>query len=92
MLSEKEMRRIARDECVAMLGKELVYKHKDLCCAAYGTMSDGLFHYTLGMDTEDITDWHIGGNTPMEYYAFVVVDPNTGKVSRDYKSSTLPNT
>lgn len=91
MLTEIELRRIARDECVAMLGKDLVYANKDLCCAAFGTMSDGLFHYTLGLDTEELTDWHIGENTKMRYYAFVVVDPATGKPTRDYKSSTLPN-
>ena len=91
MLTEIELRRIARDECVDMLGKELVYANKDLCCAAFGTMSDGLFHYTLGLDTEELTEWHIGENTDMKYYAFVIVDPRTGKVTRDYNSSTLPN-
>lgn len=90
MLKENELRRIARDECVAMLGKDLVYAHKDLCCAAYGMMNDGLFHYTLGMDTDEHKDWHIGENTDMKYYAFVIVHPQTGKVTRDYESSTLP--
>ena len=91
MLSEKKMMEIALNECVQMLGKELVMQHKDLCCCSCGTSSDGLFRYNLGMDTTE-RPYKMGDETPMEFYAFVIVDPETGKVTRDYLNSILPNT
>lgn len=91
VLSVKEMRKIARDACIDMLGKDLVYMHKDLCCDFHsvGVADDGLFHYGLGMDTKE-TPFVFGSEDPMEYYAFVVVNPNTGAVTRDYEKSILP--
>ena len=93
MLTEQEMRKIARDECVAMLGKELVYAHKDLCCSCYGMTASGMFEYNLGMDTKEYEPKAplMGEETPMKFYAFVTVNPKTGKVTRDYKNSTLPS-
>lgn len=90
MLSEDRLRKIARDECVDMLGKDLVYAHKDLCCSCYGLMDSGMFEYNLGMDTKE-REYHMGGESKMEFYAFVSVDPETGQVTRDYENSTLPN-
>ena len=90
MLSERDLMKIALDECVEMIGKELVYKHKDLCCSTYGMSYEGMFEYNLGMDTKETEEFIIGSNTPMEYYAFVVVNPLTGEVTRDYESSILP--
>lgn len=92
MLGEKELIKIARDACVDMLGKDLVYAHKEQCCSCYGMTDSGVFEYNLGMDTEESEPAKIlmGVETPMEYYAFVRVDPETGEVTKDYKSSTLP--
>ena len=91
MLSIKEMRKIARDACIDMIGEDLVYAHKELCCDFYSTdiNFDGLFHYGLGMDTKEVPFvW--GDETPMEYYAFVTIDPKTGSITREYEKSTLP--
>ena len=52
-------------------------------------MSDGLFHYSLGVDIKERA-YKMGDETPFEYVAFVVVDPKTGEVTRDYKESFLP--
>ena len=90
VLSENELKKIALDECVEMIGKELVYQHKELCCSTYGMSYDNMFEYNLGMDTEE-KEYKMGDETPMEYYAFVVVNPQTGEVTRDYESSILPN-
>ena len=90
MLSVEEMRRIARDVCVEMLGKDLVYAHKDLCCACFGILDDGMFHYNLGMDTKE-KPYKFGSEGLMDYYAFVIVDPSNGAVVKDYQNSTLPN-
>lgn len=90
MLTNDKLEKIALDECINMIGENFVMKHKEFCCASYGIMSDGLFHYNLGMDTRQ-REWQFGGETPMEFYAFVVVNPKTGQVTRDYDNSTLPN-
>lgn len=89
MLSETKMMEIALNECVQMLGKELVMKHKDLCCCSCGTLSNGMFTYNLGMDTQQ-KPYNMGDETPMEFYAFVIVNPKTGAVTRDYENSILP--
>ena len=90
MLSKDEIKKIALDECVQMLGAELVSKHEDLCCCAYGENGIGLFEYILGMDTKE-TEYKMGDEKPMQFYAFVVVDPRTGIVTRDYEKSILPS-
>ena len=90
MLNTEEMIKIALPECVAMLGENLVNKHKDLCCAAYSTTEEGLFSYILGLDTKNV-DFSIGNETPQKFRAVVIVDPKTGKVERDNKASKLPN-
>lgn len=93
MLVESEMKMIAKEECVEMLGKDLVYSYKDLCCPFYGYTDSGLFQYGIGMDTKqcELTSILIGKETKMEYYAIVTVDPETGEVTRDYENSTLPS-
>lgn len=88
--------KIALDECIEMMGKDLVKKYKESCCSAYGTKENGMFSYCLGLEMEDTPDTEdsfrlMGGETPMDYYAFVIVDPQTGKVTRDYENSTLPD-
>ena len=90
MLSKSQMMKIALNECVDMIGKDIVKKHKDLCSCSCGIKENGMFSYCLGMDTKRAS-FVIGKETPMEYYAFVFVDPKTGNVTRDYKNSTLPN-
>lgn len=90
MLQKEKLMEIALDACINMLGKSLVMENKEFCCCTCGTKDDGLFYYSLGMDTKE-KEFVIGGETPMQYYAFVVVDPESGKVTKDYKSSTLPN-
>lgn len=90
MLSEEKMIKLALNECVDMLGKDNIEKYKDLCCCTYGTSETGEFLYCLGMDTEK-RDYKIGDETPVEFCAHVVVNPETGEISRDYKNSILPN-
>ena len=90
MLSEKEMKKIALNECVNMLGEDIVFANKELCCATYGLSEDGMFYYNLGIDKEK-KPYRMGGETPMDFYAFVVVNPNNGKITRDYENSILPN-
>ena len=90
MLNTEEMIKIALSECVEMLGKDLVDKHKEKCCGAYRMTDSGLFSYALGLDTKNI-DFTFGKETPMEFYACVIVDPKTGKITRDYKKSVLPS-
>lgn len=89
MLEKQQMMKLALNECVQMLGEDLVMKHKELCCCSCGISSDGMFRYNLGMDTKK-RPYKMGDETPMEFYAFVIVDPKTGEVTRDYNSSTLP--
>lgn len=89
MLEKQQLMRIALDECVEMIGKDLVMKHKDLCCCTCWNSQDGMFMYNLGMDTKH-TNVTMGDETPMEFYAFVVINPNTGEVTRDYANSILP--
>ena len=93
MLSEKELKKIARDACVDMLGKDLVYAHKELCCSCCGMTDSGLFEYNIGLDIEasEPEKSLMGAETPMKYYAFVSVDPETGEIKKDYKNSTLPS-
>ena len=90
MLSTEKMIKIALSECVNMIGKELVATHKDLCCGSYRTTEEGLFSYVLGMDTKG-GNYSLGKETPMQFYATVIVDPKTGNLTRDYKNSVLPN-
>lgn len=89
MLDRQQLMRIALNECVEMIGEDLVMKHKDLCCCTCGNNLDGMFTYNLGMDTKR-TNVKMGDETPMEFYAFVVINPNTGEVTRDYANSVLP--
>lgn len=89
MLDKQQMMKLALNECVQMLGEDLVMKHKELCCCSCAISSDGMFKYNLGMDTKQFT-YKMGDETPMEFYAFVIVNPETGKVTRDYESSILP--
>ena len=89
MLDKQQMMKLALNECIQMLGEDLVMKHKELCCCSCGTSNDGLFAYNLGMDTKR-TAYKMGDETPMEFYAFVIVNPKTGEVTRDYKNSILP--
>lgn len=90
MLNKQQMAKIALNDCVAMLGKDLVEKHKDLCCCSYTILEDGTLSYCLGMDTKE-QPYKMGDETPMEFNAFVIVDPKSGTVTRDYNKSTLPN-
>ena len=90
MLKEKAMIKIGKEECIAMLGKENVEKHRDLCCLFHG-MDDDRFTVGIGMDTKGKTDVGITfGNTKMEYYAIVKIDPKDGTVYRDMENSILP--
>lgn len=89
MLNKAQMMKIALNECIDMIGEELVNSHKELCCASYCTTEEGLFSYCLGMDTE-LKKLPMGDETPMEFYAFVIIDPETGKITRDYNNSILP--
>lgn len=90
MLSKDKLKKISFEECTAMLGKELVTKHIELCCASYGLLANGMFHYCLGLDTKE-REWQFGDESPMEFYASVVVNPEDGRIIRDYENSTLPN-
>ena len=97
MLTEKKMKKIAVPECVEMLGKDFVYQRKNLCCDCWGSNDDGLFEYTLLVPKETrekpispndrkicIDDSHF-----FDYFAQVIVDPQTGNVERDYERSKL---
>lgn len=96
MLTEKKMKKIALPECVEMLGKDFVYQRKNLCCDCWG-FNDDLFEYTLLVPKETrekpispndrkicIDDSHF-----FDYFAQVIVDPQTGNVERDYERSKL---
>ena len=90
MLSDANMMKIALDACVKMLGRDLVNKHKELCCCSFGKKENGLFSYSLGLDTKK-GDFIMGEETPTEFCALVLVDPKTGNVTRDLKNSRLPS-
>ena len=90
MLSKQKLMELALNECIDMLGKDLVMKHKDLCCCTCGMYSDGMFRYNLGMDTKETKAYKMGDETPMQFYAFVIVNPKTGEVIREYDKSVLP--
>lgn len=77
MLSVQEMKKRALDECVKMIGKEIVEKHKELCCASYRVLDEGLLYYCLGMDTKEYP-YKMGDELPMEFYAVVIVEPEYG--------------
>ena len=88
-MDTNEMKKIALSACIEMIGEALVMQHKDLCCCTCGMMSDGLFHYSLGVDIKERA-YKMGDEIPFEYVAFVVVNPESGEVTRDYKGSFLP--
>lgn len=93
MLTEKELRKIALDACVEMMGADFVEPRKNLSGCCYGFSDDGMFDYSLGMDEKERKSEKgvlVIGNTPMDYYAFVKVNPNTGEVTRNYEDSVLP--
>lgn len=95
MLEKSELMDIALKECISMLGEELVKSNKDFCCCTCGFNWEGLFIYNLGVDTNQRMDKMkefvlLGDETPPEFYASVIVDPDSGKVIRDYENSKLP--
>ena len=90
MLNKDEMKKIALKECIEMMGNENIEKNKERCCCTYGMNEQGLFSYVLGMDVKDI-EFKLGGETPPDYRAVVLVNPKDGTVTRDYENSVLPN-
>lgn len=91
MLNKQEMKKIALAECIKMVGKDFFELYKENCCAGYGMTDSNLFRYSLCVELEESEEWTIGDNTPFDYYVFVLVNPETGEVIRDYKNSILPN-
>lgn len=83
------MMKIALNECVNMRGRDLVIQRKDSCCCACSISNASMFEYNFGMDIEE-KPYKMGDESPMDFYAFVTVDPETGKCRRDYKNSKLP--
>lgn len=94
MLNKNALKKIGLTECEAMFGGDFLRKHSDLALAFYG-MQDGLFRYGIGLDTKEAIPKDdnviVIGETPMEYYAIVFIDPITGAVKRDMINSILPN-
>ncbi len=92
MLSEKELMKIALNECVDMYGYDYIHAREDLCCSCWRFEGDK-FEYTLLTNEGDyFTDMGclIIDETPFDYRATVYVDINTGEVTRDYENSVLP--
>ncbi len=89
MLYSEEMKKKALNECINMIGEDLVSKHKDLCCVTYGIRNNKILEYSLGLDTE-VSEYKPGGETPMKYYAMIEMDIDTGEITRDYENSVLP--
>ena len=93
MFTEDEMRKLGLNECVDMIGRDLVMAHKDLCLDMW-TWKNGMFHYGLGMSLEEREyppHAILMSNTPMDFYAWTIIDPESGRVVRNYEDSTLPN-
>ena len=88
-MKEQDLIKIALPACVDMIGKELVEEYKDNCGCCYGFGFDGMFKYSLLMQTKPIV-YKMGDETPFEYAAHVIVNPETGQVKRDYNNSRLP--
>lgn len=94
MLNKEELIQIGKKECIDMLGLHNVEKYIDLCCLFHSnSMDDEFLTVGIGMDTnERMQDTGIVfGNTKMNYYAIVKIDPNDGTVYRDLENSILPH-
>ncbi|WP_317394691.1 hypothetical protein [Faecalicoccus pleomorphus] len=89
MLTQKEMKKIALDECVQMLGEQLVMKNKNLCCDSF-ELNDNNFSYALCLDLTAVGGRLLENENPMKYIACVNVDPVKGTVQRDLDQSRLP--
>lgn len=98
MLSEKELKKIALNECVDMYGYDYIHAREDICCDCWGYEGDK-YEYTLltNEKNDDEADDYLTDmghilidETPFDYCATVYVDVNTGEVTRDYENSILP--
>lgn len=89
MLTQKEMKKIALDECVQMLGEQLVMSNKNLCCDSF-ELNDNNFSYALCLDLTAVGGRLLENENPMKYIACVNVDPVKGTVQRDLDQSRLP--
>lgn len=89
MLTKKDLKKISYKHCAEMLGLDFIEKNKEFCCASYGIMHDEKFHYDLCVGFAE-SEGLLGAETPMDFYASVVVDPDNGNVTRDYTNSKLP--
>lgn len=78
MKPAEELKKIAYDECIQMLGLGLVKEFQHLCGYSCG-LDDDVFRYTMNIETNDNS-----------YKASVMVDPYTGEVKRNLKNSVLP--
>lgn len=93
MLTEKELKKIALNECVDMYGYDYIHAREDLCCDMWG-LEDDKYIYTLltngnGMHCV-MNGLKVIKDVPFDYYVTVYVDVNTGEVTRDYENSILP--
>ncbi len=91
MLKKNELKSLALNECIKIMGEDFVSVYKDKCAVYYGYTDDNQFKYTLCIDTKEGESFTIGANTPFDYYARVLINAETGEVTRDYKNSILPN-
>lgn len=89
MLTQKEMKKIALDECVQMLGEQLVMNNKNLCCDSF-ELNDNNFSYALCLDLTPVGERMLENENPMQYIACVNVDPVKGTVRRNLEQSRLP--
>ena len=91
MLTEKELKKIALNECVDMYGYDYIHAREDFCCDSWG-FEGNKYVYTLLTSEESYTedDEIFGEEIPFDYRATVYVNVNTGEVTRDYEHSVLP--
>ena len=78
MKPAEELKKIAYDECIQMLGLGLVKEFQHLCGYSCG-LDDDVFRYTMSLETNDNS-----------YRASVIINPYTGEVQRNLKNSILP--
>lgn len=94
MLTNDKLREIGKKECKAMYGEQAFQKYRKNGGFFYG-LDDNRTVISCGFGTSSDEylsgfEYHMGGETPDEFIAFVNIDPETGAVTRDYENSRLP--
>lgn len=89
MLTKYEMNKLAQPICIDMLGRDFFEKHIDLCMPCWGYQffgDDYIYTYAILANEEENPKEY----DKFDYFARVLVDDETGEVTKDLEHSRLP--